>query len=263
MAAVKRMSDLHPNEELLVLPDPPAAAQAAAETVVQILSHREGRQSVALAGGRTPAAMYQLLTQPPLSERIDWHTIDWFWGDERCVPPDHPDSNHRMARETLLAPLGIAAERIHRMPADAADLDAAAWEYEEVIRNLVPENPQHVPELDLVLLGIGADGHTASLFPGSAGLHERERLIVAHHVPSLNIPRMTMTYPLVWAARQIVVLACGADKADPIKRVFNSPVSSQQSAFSLETPPAAAVRAARGRITWILDTAAALQLPSR
>src|SRR5438874_5592932 len=119
---------LKPNEQLCVLPDVSSAARAAAEHVVTILG-ASGRKSVALAGGRTPAAMYKLLTQAPLRERVDWTTIEWFWGDERCVPPDQRDSNYRMAMETLLSPLGIAAERIHRMPADALDLEPAAREY--------------------------------------------------------------------------------------------------------------------------------------
>src|SRR5262245_12184562 len=120
---------LKPNEELLVQPDPASAARLAAERVATILSAR-GAKSVALAGGRTPAMMYRLLTEPPLRGRVDWEHIEWFWGDERCVPPDHPDSNYRMANETLLGPMGVAADRIHRMPADAPDPDKAACDYE-------------------------------------------------------------------------------------------------------------------------------------
>jgi 6-phosphogluconolactonase len=245
---------LQPHESLLVLPDAPAAAQAAAEHVVKMFSGVacDAERSVALAGGRTPAAMYRLLTQSPWRERVDWARINWFWGDERCVPPDHPDSNYRMAMETLLTPLGVPSSRIHRMPADAPDRDAAARDYEATIRRIVPADADNVPQLDLILLGIGADGHTASLFPGSSGLAGRQRLVVAHHAPAPNAMRMTLTYPLLWHAKHILFLTCGADKSQAVRRIFTQPVE--------DAPPAASVRYARGSILWLLDHASAALL---
>jgi 6-phosphogluconolactonase len=254
---------LRANEKLLVLPHPASAAHTAAEQVMRILfsgaacSAERAPRTVALAGGKTPAAMYRLLSEPPFRSAGDWTRIDWFWGDERCVPPDHPDSNYRMAMEALLTPLAVPPERIHRMPADAADLDAAAREYEHTIRRIagpgVPDRATHsgaasAPELDLVLLGIGSDGHTASLFPGSEGLNERRRLVIAHHAPGPDAMRMTMTYPLLWNARHVLLLATGADKADAIRRSLTQPPDT--------APPAARLREARGHILWILDAAA-------
>ena len=236
-------------DELLVHPTSAEATASAAERLAEILEAHSGGpgagKALALSGGRTPLAMYELLTKSPLRDRVDWSAIDWFWSDERCVPPDHPDSNYRMAMESLLIPLGISRDRIHRMPADAENLDAAARDYEKNIRRIVAVTPEPAiqptpaaardaevasgagtsertpvasadvtPRFDLILLGIGTDGHTASLFPGSSGLSEQKRLIIAHHCPGPNAMRMTMTFPLLLAAGNILFLACGADKAD-------------------------------------------------
>lgn len=233
--------------EVVVGADAAEAVRLAAERVVASL--RDARHgAVALAGGRTPAALYRLLTQPPCREAVRWEAIDWFWGDERCVPPDHADSNYRMAMEHLLGPLGVPSERIHRMPADAADLDAAAREHEAEIRRVVPAGAGSVPRFDVVLLGIGADGHTASLFPGSTGLNEMERLVVAHHAPGPDAWRMTMTFPLLNAARQVIFLATGEDKAPALHGILRN----NDTAL-----PATLVRPSEGASLWVLDGAAA------
>lgn len=258
---------LLPHEQLIVTPDVGSAARAGAERVVEILTGTVSREpSVALAGGKTPAAMYRLLTLPPFRTAVDWRRVQWFWGDERCVPPDHADSNYRMARETLLDPLEIDAARIHRMPADAADLSAAAREHEQTVRTVVREQENGIPSFDLVLLGIGADGHTASLFPGSDGLAEHERLVVAHYCPAPAAMRMTFTYPLLWAARHVVFLVCGPDKAEPMQQILSTvapsstPFGPQALASVHFEPPAAGIRFGHARVTWILDEAAAARI---
>ncbi len=240
------MMDTGP-DQVLIGADPAAAAALAAERVVAALGGRE-RGAVALAGGRTPAALYRLLTVPPHRGAVDWRALDWFWGDERCVPPDHADSNYRMAAETLLAPLDIPPGRIHRMPADARDLDAAAGEHEAEIRRVVAPDAVGIPAFDLVLLGIGPDGHTASLFPGSTGLDEGDRLVVAHHAPGPDAWRMTMTFPLLNAAKQVLFLVTGEDKAPALQGIL------RRHDVSL---PAARLKPTHGRITWILDGPAA------
>lgn len=239
-----------PGTEILIGSDPSEATALAAGKVVEILAVRAGARSIALAGGSTPRALYELLASPPWRERVDWRNIEWFWGDERTVPPDHPDSNYRMCREALLDPLGIDPARVHRMPAEAPDLTAAAADYETTIRGLVRPNGQGVPVFNLILLGIGSDGHTASLFPGSAGLTEQDRLVIAHEVPSLRAHRMTMTYPLLRAARNVLFFVTGAAKADVLARI-HSP-----SANPLELP-AAGLRTASGRVIWVVDADAA------
>jgi 6-phosphogluconolactonase len=238
--------NLRKNEKLIIGRDLDEAVTRAAERVTAVLAGK-GSRSVALSGGRTPAALYAQLAGA-FRDRVDWSGVEWFWGDERTVPPDHADSNYRMARESLLEPLRIASERVHRMPADATDLDAAAREYEQAIRQHVPAGADGVPQFDLILLGMGADGHTASLFPGSSGLGESQRLVVAHHVPSQNTWRMTLTYPVLLAARHIVFLVTGADKTEMLRTVLTSPLDAG--------PPSVRVREATGEITWIVDAAA-------
>ena len=233
------------------------AVAMTAERVVAVLGGNGRSRSVALAGGSTPKALYRLLASPAYRDRVDWKRVHWFWGDERCVPPDHADSNYRMAMAAMLEPLGIGSEMIHRMPADADDLESAAETHAETIREHVAADSSGVPVFDVVLLGMGPDGHTASLFPGSAGLEETEKLVVAHHVPSQDTNRMTMTYPLIRNARDIVFLVTGANKAVTLAEIFSPENKS--------TLPSAALRpsrehAAKHRLTWVLDSDAAALL---
>jgi 6-phosphogluconolactonase len=158
-----------------------------------------GRFRIALAGGSTPRALY-----PRLVRTVDWARTDVFFGDERVVPPDDPQSNYRMARETLLDPARVPAENVHRWRGEAADLDGAAWAYEQALGA--------GGELDLALLGLGADGHTASLFPGTRALEETVRLAVAVDVRALGTRRLTLTYPALTAARAICFLVAGTGK---------------------------------------------------
>lgn len=195
------------------------------------------RVTLALAGGSTPAPVYRWLAQ---AGDVPWDRVEVFFGDERCVPPDHPESNYRMARETLLEPLGIAPERVHRMKGEMEDSDAAASEY----ARLLPER------LTVLLLGIGSDGHTASLFPGAPTLHETERRVVPARAPSGKVPaRLTVTPPVVDAADRIYVLARGSRKADAVARAL-------EGAWEPDQCPAQLAR----RGVWILDRDAASSL---
>lgn len=235
-------------ERLLVGQDPAEAALLCADAFVDGIRDRPAGISVALAGGSTPALLHGALAQPPYRERAPWREIHWFWGDERTVPPDHADSNYRMAMETLLGPLGVSADRIHRMPAERPDREQAAAEYEQEIRRHVPCGPGGIPELDVVFLGVGTDGHTASLFPGSAALDELTRLVAANYAPGPNAWRMTMTYPLLRAARHILLFVTGDPKAEIMGRILME---------RDRNLPATALRDAAGQVTWVLDAAAA------
>jgi 6-phosphogluconolactonase len=170
-----------------------------------------GRFRIALAGGSTPRALHAHLAA---ARDVDWARIDVFFGDERSVGPDDPQSNFRMARETLLAPAGVPPENVRRLRGEDADLDAAARDYEAALGG-----PSAAP-LDVVLLGMGADGHTASLFPGTTALDERQRLCVSVDVPQLATRRLTLTYPALLAARDVLFMIAGADKAETLRDVL-------------------------------------------
>ena len=230
-----------------VHPDPEAVAAATADRLLAAgrnAIRRRGRFILALTGGSTPLAVCPLLVVPPRVRMLDWTRVEFFFGDERAVPPNDPESNYNTARLALLDYLPrLRMEQVHSMPCELEDLDAGAWQYEEELRRVV--GGDGVPRFDLVWLGMGADGHTASLFPGTAAMHERERLVVANWVPALGAWRMTLTYPVLNAAREAMFVVNGADKADALARVR---------AGSPDTP-AARVRAER--TVWLVDTAAA------
>lgn len=211
---------------------------------------RQGRFSVALSGGDTPRPLYQSLASPDLAMKIPWKRIHLFWGDERAVPPDHPDSNYRTAYETLIAHVPIPPENVHRMPGEKSDLQAAACEYEEILRRFFGGPPGEWPVFDLIFLGIGSDGHTASLFPGSPALNEKERWVVAVPAEKVRSARLTLTLPVLNQARQIVFLAAGKEKA-PVVRAL---LSRNRSRIDL---PAGRVRPQNGREIFFLDQAAA------
>jgi 6-phosphogluconolactonase len=196
---------------LVVAADADGLARAAADRVRVLAADAiaaRGRFRIALAGGSTPRALYVQLAS---TSDVDWSRTDVFFGDERAVPPDHPQSNFRMARETLLHPAAVPPENVHRMRGEDPDLDDAARRYEAAL------GPA---PLDLALLGMGADGHTASLFPGTTALEERTRACVAVEVPSLGARRLTLTYPVLLAARDVLFLIAGADKAETLAGVL-------------------------------------------
>ncbi len=236
---------------LNILSNPANVAVAVAEFFVRVVRNRpEGRAfTLALAGGSTPRGLYELLSGDIYRRHIDWEHIEFFWTDERAVPPTHVESNFRVANEALLKPLGIPANRIHRLRGEAEDLSAAALEYEQELRAVFGNR---LPRFDLILLGLGSDGHTASLFPHTAALSESQRWVVCNAVPQHATRRLTMTYPILNAAAEVVFLVCGAEKAHALATVVEGP--SHPQLF-----PAQAVRPA-GHIHWYLDEGAASAL---
>jgi 6-phosphogluconolactonase len=234
------MSDLH------VLDDPAAVARAAAERIAASAAARiaaRGRFSLGLSGGRTPERLYRLLASSPLREAIEWPRVRLYFADERAVPPTDPASNFRMARETLIDHVAIPPPQVHRLKGDYADLAAAAEEYEARLAE----------PIDLLILGLGEDGHTASIFPGSAAAREREhRVVVVTDSPKPPASRLTITPRVIDEAREVMMLATGSGKADAVAR------SLAEGADPLEVPAAFA----RSRGWWIdRDASARLDLP--
>jgi 6-phosphogluconolactonase len=231
-----------------------AAVTARAATAVQ----ERGSFTVALSGGSTPRDLHRLLADAnePFRARLPWKEIHFFWGDERHVPPDHADSNYRMARETLLDPLSIPPENVHRILTENPDAAAAAAQYEEELRRFFPAQdgaPEAWPRFDLVLLGLGPEGHTASLFPGSPALHERERWVVAPWVEKFQTFRITLTPPVLTHAAAVLFLVAGDEKADALHAVL-------EEVGDADLYPARIVRPEAGDLLWLLDRAAAKRL---
>ena len=244
-------SRLSPAPRLQIHADAEAMIQAAAAAFVaraQAAMAAHGRFSVALAGGGTPKPLYALLATSPLREAVDWSRVEVFFGDERCVPPDSPRSNYRMAHETLLSK--VPAANVHRLRGEDAPAQAALA-YEQELR---AGFRRELPRFDLILLGIGDNGHTASLFPGCACLSERERLVCAQYVESQHEWRLTFTRPLIDAAAAVWLLADGAGKAGVLAQVLDGP-------YQPDVLPVQYVAPAQGEYVWWLDRAAASQLP--
>ncbi|MBF0496385.1 MAG: 6-phosphogluconolactonase, partial [Deltaproteobacteria bacterium] len=190
-------------------------AQAAGKAVAE-----HGRFCVCLSGGSTPREMYTRLAKNPWRGRVPWPAVHVFWGDERCVPPDHHDNLYAMAWELLLSRVPIPAENIHRMSGEAENPEAAVAAYEDLLREFFGLKIGRYPRFDLILLGLGADGHIASLFPGTAGLKETQRLAVANYVPALNARRLTLTLPVLNNAAQIMFLVAGENKAQVVRSLW-------------------------------------------
>ena len=229
-------------------PDAESLARAAAAHFVEQAGAAiagRGRFTVALSGGATPRAMHRLLASEAFAGRVDWARVHVFWGDERCVPPHHPDSNYRMARETLLDHVPIPAANIHRMRGEIDPTEAAAA-YEVELRAVFGAGT--TPRLDLILLGMGDDGHTASLFPGAAAVREGERWVVAHYVEKLGAWRLTLTPVVINASAQVTFVVAGAEKAGVLRAVLEGP-------HQPDVLPAQVVRPAEGRLRWMVAVA--------
>ncbi len=240
MSRVRRFLN---DEELIA-----AAAEHVSVLAAAAIKER-GHFSIVLSGGRTPAALFQALVDAD----IDWQYVYVFWGDERCVPPDDPDSNYGMAYETLLQHVPVPPENIHRMAGDIDPAQAAA-EYEHQLRIFFGKHT--APRFDLILLGMGDDGHTVSLFPGTAAIHETRRWVVAHHVEKLDSWRITLTPVVINAARQVTFLVKGASKAPAFKRVLSGE-------FNPDEYPSQIIKPADGDLLWLVDAAAATEeMPS-
>lgn len=209
-----------------------------------------GRFTVALSGGSTPRGLHQDLVTH-FSSQLQWDKVFFFWGDERHVPPDSSDSNYRMAKETLLSKLPIPPENIFRVPAELPDARQAAAKYEQTIQKLFRLDPDALPRFDFILLGMGPDGHTASLFPGTAALQEKDHLVVANWVEKMNAFRITFTYPVLNNAACVMFLVSGDEKAEMVRRALKDPGANL---------PCQKVRPVDGELLWYLDKGAALRL---
>lgn len=232
-------------------------ADAAAEHFDQ-LAHQavlqRGRFSIALAGGSTPRRLYERLAEPPYRDQIDWSRMDFFWSDERAVPPDSEHSNYFLAYEAWLWKVPVAAHRVYRMPGEADDVENAAARYQQQIATVLGHPASGPPpQFDLILLGLGEDGHTASLFPHSDVLAEPVRWVAVSQSPRPPAIRLTMTYPILNAARNVMFLVTGKGKADIMAQVLEGPHDPQRL-------PAQAVRPSGGELSWFVDRAAASKL---
>jgi 6-phosphogluconolactonase len=241
--------------EIVVVDDAAALADTAARTIVDVAREAvRGRRrfTVALAGGLTPRATYERLASAPLREQMPWDATWVFFSDERGVPPDHPDSNYRMAHAALLAKVPIPDAQVARIRGETEDADAAAAAYARAMTDVFGSRRGELPSFDLILLGMGVDGHIASLFPGSPVLKEVFRPVAAVHAAAASIPqRITFTFPLINAAARVMFLAAGSEKAKVVKAVLTEPSSGL---------PASMVNPTNGRLTWLLDRAAAALL---
>jgi 6-phosphogluconolactonase len=242
-----------------VVADAAALAAHAAEQMTQAAEKAvatRGRARIAVSGGSTPKAAFALLADPaqPWQARMPWEKLDLYWVDERCVPPDHADSNYRMTREVLLDTVPLPPAQVHRMEGEL-EPEVAAARYESLLRNTFRLEGAETPRFDLVALGMGPDGHTASLFPHTDAIHELGRLVAANHVPQKNTWRLTLTWPVINSAGAVFFLIGGADKAETVRDVFIGE-------RDVERLPSQLIWPASGILTLILDQAAAALLPA-
>jgi 6-phosphogluconolactonase len=243
--------------EIKVFNDSTAVARAAALEFVNLATtalETHDRCAVALAGGSTPKSMYSLLADDEsLREKVPWDRLHFFWGDERQVPPEHQDSNYRMAFEAMLAKIPVPPKNIHRMAGEEPDAAKAAEAYERDLQDFFQLGPGQMPRFDLVLLGMGPDGHTASLFPGSTAIRETTRLVAANWVEKFRTYRLTLTFPVLNNAACVIFLVCGAEKTEVLRKVLQPDNGAGKYPAQLIVP-------VDGRLFWLLDESAAAGL---
>ena len=242
-----------------VVEDADALARRAAEHFTQAAEAavaRRGRARIAISGGSTPKAAFRLLADPtqPWRSRMPWDKLDLYWVDERCVPPGDPDSNYHMTREAMLDHVPLPPERVHRMEGEL-EPEVAAARYESLLRNTFRLEGAESPRFDLIALGMGPDGHTASLFPHTGAIHEMGKLVTANHVPQKDTWRITLTWPVINHASSVFFLIGGADKASVLHEVFTGPRDPERLPSQLIWPSG-------GILTLVLDKAAAALLPA-
>jgi len=242
-----------------VEPDTAALARRAAQYFVEMAGEAvacQGRVRIAISGGSTPVSTFLMLVDPnlPWRGRMPWDKLDLFWVDERCVPPDNSESNYRRIREALLDQVPLRPEQIHRMEGELVP-EVAAARYESELRNSFRLEGAESPRFDLIALGMGPDGHTASLFPHTPALHEISCLVTANHVAQKDAWRITLTWPVINRANSVFFLVSGADKAQILKEVLTSP-------RDVDRLPSQLIWPASGILTLILDKAAASLLPA-
>ena len=243
--------------EVRILADGATIAKRAAEKFVEAAktaASERGSFSVALAGGSTPKALYGLLANDPaLRAQVPWDKMQVFFGDERHVPPDHADSNFRMASEALISKAPLKPEQVHRIKGEYPDTEKAALEYEQVLRSEFHLAAGALPRFDLILLGMGNEGHTLSLFPGTKALHDNGRLVMRNWVGKLFTERVTMTAPVANNAALVIFMVTGTDKASALKAVLEGPNEPEQLPSQLIQPK-------NGTLLWLVDPAAAAML---
>jgi len=216
---------------------------------------QRGLFTIALSGGSTPKSLFNLLATNARTV-LPWDRMFFFWGDERHVPPTDPESNYRMAEETMLSKIPVAAGNVLRIAAENPDAAAAAEAYEQTLRKFFALEPGQFPRFDLILLGMGPDGHTASLFPDSAGLKEKSRLVIANWVEKFKTFRLSLTLPVLNASACVAFLVSGTDKAPALHAVLEGDGSGEQY-------PSKLVRPVDGKLIWLVDRAAASALSSK
>ena len=244
--------------EIRIAHDSQAWADAAAELVHSVgreAVRANGRFLIALSGGTTPETLYRALTSPAFADRFDWSRTNFFFSDERGVPPDDPRSNYALANKTLFVPLKITPSQVYRMAGESHDPQAAAHDYEQQLRQATNTPPSSHPTLDLVLLGLGEDGHTASLFPGSLALRDNKRLIAVTQSSKDPPTRLTMTLGVINQASVILFLVMGVGKAEIVRAILDPKTETERQL------PASLVAPEKGRLIWLLDRAAAAGLP--
>lgn len=243
--------------DVVVLPNLDALSEEAARRWIEIANaavDARGEFSIALAGGNTPRSLYQIMASPPCSEQAPWAQTFIFFGDERRVPPDHADSNFRMAQETLLEHVPIPAEQIHRMGGQGL-ARTAAQDYQRTLEHHFSLGRREFPRIDLVLLGMGADGHTASIFPGTRAVSDLTNMVMVYDVPQSGQERMTLGPSVINNARNILFLVSGENKADALASVLHGE-------YRPSTFPAQVVKPRDGSLTFLVDKAAAANLPT-
>ena len=247
------------DREIRILADGAAIAKHAAREFVQAAAEAvgiKGSFNVALAGGSTPKALYSLLVNDPaLRSQIPWDKIHLFFGDERHVAPDHPDSNFRMASEAMISKAPLKLAQVTRIKGEYPDAEQAALEYEKALREYFKLKAGEYPRFDLVLAGMGNEGHTLSLFPGTMALHADGRIAVGNWIGKLYAERITLTAPAASNAARIIFMVTGADKAPALKAVLEGP-------FEPEQLPAQLLQPQNGKLLWLVDTAAGSMLTS-
>lgn len=245
------------NREIQIVENGEAVSRTAAEMMVSLaLKKLQSKESftVALSGGSTPKNMFAILANDAaLRNQMPWDRVHFFWGDERHVPPDHADSNYRMTNEAMLSRVPVPPENIHRIRAENPDAGKAAEDYEQELRGFFKLETEQLPLFDCVFLGMGPDGHTASLFPGTKALHERERLVVSNWVDKFQSYRITMTTPVLNNADIVIFLVSGEEKAEPLRVVLEG--EKQTDLF-----PSQLIEPTHGKLLWLVDQAAARQL---
>ena len=250
------MEQTRTRPNVVVVADDIALAQKALEMFVESVNkalQSKDRFHVAISGGHTPIQFFRLLTQSPQSTALPWDKIHLFWVDERCVPPNSKDSNYKLAADTFLPKVGIPAENVHRIFAEHSDYHAAADAYEQTIREVFDLKKDAVPKFDLIVLGMGAEGHTGSLFPNSYATFDKENLACVVYQMDCEINRITMTHPVLCAASHLVVLVSGEEKADILKEVLTSKPDEVRYPIHVLWP-------SLEKITWLVDKAAAKYL---